>query len=294
MRRHEGLLTGLLLFVSAASGDAAPREWNLPIPEPRQLVGVETRLDPKFNERSGGDSTPFIVVDLGEAMGPLPAFKPLQEWTVIGADGWVHAQFVDIEKRCEYLCGTEEESESCYYVAILARKGDAADIGRPLAAVPGAFDLLEYTALAPERLASPEAVLKPTDQYTGLFENEDYRVIAYDGDALKFALRYQSGGNEHVHEIEVADCSAQVYGYFKLMSINCNGVSVLSGGAPLIVSQPDYNIPKAIPLAEFTFGNTRYYVVRYGSKAEDIIGLVAAAPSGWRGLFKGRERALLC
>ena len=291
MKRHEVFLTVLILCAASGSGGTAPRQWGLPLPEPHQLVGVEGRLDELYGD---GVTSQRIVVDLGGAVGPPSAFETLREWTVLGAGGWAHAQLVDIEKRCEYLCGTEEGSESCYYVAIIEQAGVTQDIGVMLAALPGSFDLLDYAALSPRPVASLKAVLTPSDRYTGLFENEDYRVIAYDGDTLKLAFRRRADGNEHVYEAEAAQCSAEIYGTFKLTSVNCDALSVLSDGEPLIVSYADYNIPKTIPLAEFTFGNSKYYVVRYGAKAQDIIGLVAAAPWGWRGLFKGRDRALIC
>lgn len=302
---HGRLNSGFAFLLAAAVSApcaAAPHEWGLPIPAPRQLMSAETRLDPKYNERSGGDSGTYMVVDLGQAGGPPPNIDETQMWTILGERGWAHGRLADIEKRCEYLCGVEDGAESCYYVALIAPDEDPARIGRPLAATPGTFDLLEYTVLDDGAPPDRHFQLKLSDRFAGILkrayagsvEEEDYRLDYYDGDAMKLSVRWRNENSEQIYEIEGRKCSAKSYGYFQLTEISCDAFSALAGDEVLLVSQADYNAPKATPLAEFTVGGSKYYVVRFGAKAEDIVGLVAAAPSGWRGLFQGRGRDLLC
>ncbi len=302
MVRHiqviKSALTGAVCAL-AASTTATPQEPapehrldEIVLPAPNQLVGTERRASTTLYDEQGALTQRYIVIDLGKVEGrPTPKFEDFQNWTILGERGWAHAVKIDIEKRCEYLCGGEEES--CYYVAIVSLSDPDADIGLPLAAIEGVYDLENYARPASSDLT--QIPLVPSDQYTGLFEKEEYRIVSAGDDGMKIAFRWRNDSNEHQFEVDAAQCKAQSFGEFGLENTQCNAITVLSGsGAPLIASYADYNSSKTTPLVAFEYDGARFYAVRYGAKAQDIIGLVAATPQGWRGHFKGRDRALLC
>jgi|GEM_PF-4116813 len=303
MARHIQRIKGGFALMAALSASATPpltaqepaapaRLGGIPLPAPYQLIGVEARASTTLYENQAALSPKHIVIDLGDAEGRAPPdFEDFQHWTILGERGWAQATKIEFEKRCEFLCGGEEES--CYYVAIVTLNDQSADIGAPLAAIEGEYALEAYAA--PSSSALEQLPLEPSDQYTGLFEKEDYRVLSAKGDDLRLAFRWRNDSNDHVFEVEAAHCAAHSFENFGLENTVCGSISILSGdGAPLIASYADYNSSKTIPLVAFDYGGSRFYAVRYGAKAQDIIGIIAATPQGWRGDFKGRERALLC
>ena len=159
--------------------------------------------------------------------------------------------------------------------------------------IEGAFELEDYVILTPEPLeGTPLAI---SENFSGLFPKEDYRVSSHSDNAATIAIRWPTDSGAYTVDVEAADCTTHRYEALGLENTTCNSISILFGsGTPLIVSQADYNLSKTTPVAAFTYGGVRHYVIRYGAKAQDIIGVVKSAPEGWRGLFRGRDRALLC
>ena len=289
-----GLVCSITPTIAAAPEPPLQRQIDkIALPAPYQIVSVESRAPQAVYAEGDTPLGPAqIVIDLGEVKGrELPAYEELQTWTIIGEKGWSRAAKIEFQKRCDYLCGGEDES--CYYVAIASLADEHADIGAPLGAIKGDYALTEFSPL----IGTPLAALPFTasDQFSGLFEKEDYRIVSASADNVKLAFRQRNETNDHIYEVEDAACTALAYESLGLENATCKAISILSGsGVPLIASDADYNSSKTTPLVAFSYSGARYYAIRYGAKAEDIIGLVKAEPQGWRSRFKGRGRALMC
>jgi hypothetical protein len=53
-------------------------------------------------------------------------------------------------------------------------------------------------------------------------------------------------------------------------------------------------LPGRLALQDYVSLESRHYVVQYGAKVQDVIGLVSAEPAGWRARFRGRAWAQIC
>ena len=288
------LICGIIPTIAATPEPALPSQnYKIAMPALFQIVGLESRAPQTvYAEGDAALGPAQIVIDLGEANDrELPAYEELQTWTIIGEKGWSRAAKIEFQKRCDYLCG--DEDESCYYVVIVSLTDEHADIGAPLGAIEGDYALTEFSPLIGAELAA--LPFNASDQFSGLFEKEDYRIVSASADNVKLAFRRRNETSDHIYEVEDAACTALAYESLGLENTTCKAISILSGsGVPLIASYADYNGSKTTPLVAFSYNGARYYAIRYGAKAEDIIGLVKAESQGWRSRFKGRGRALMC
>ena len=287
---------GLVFVVLPASAEAqAPA-----LLAPYQVESVETRFE------IYGDDVPRVVVGFARApdsshpdAGVTAAELMPPAWvTIVGDEGWVQASMISVEKRCEFLCSLEGGDE-CHWVGLYVPRGSMADIGTPVAALPGRLELTEFIAL--EADAGDEvgvAHLQASDEVSSLLWERTpdwsptYRVDTWTADAglLDLTITQPTGDSTHVH---TEGCKSTPREW--LLTIDCNGLSLLaSGGKPLLLSWPDYNSAKADVIARFDYAGSRHYVVRLGSKAQDLVGLVSGEPAGWKARFRQRDWALLC
>lgn len=242
--------------------------------------------------------------DLGspDAGIPVPASDELEWMTLLGTRGWAHAVRVAIERRCEYLC-SPGGPEECRWVGLYAPQGPG-EVGDIVAALPGRLDLTAFRALESAPIEStPPSALDPTARLTA---SDSSSALLWDGYASGMTLRVTdwdapSGrfagylGSDYADErpIEADGCGAAAYEW--LLAIECDGFTVLAaGGEPLLVSLADYNVSSAVPLVRFEYAGSRHYVVWFGAKAQDVVGLVSGEPAGWRARFRPRDWAQMC
>ncbi len=286
---------GLSLLAPASVGAQTPH-----LLAPYQIESVETRFE------IYGDDLPMVVVaftrapDSAHPEAGLSAseLEPPEIVTIVGEAGWIHAGLTGIEKRCEFLCSLEN-GEECHWTGLYSPLGPLAEIGTPVAALPGRLDLTEFVGLE----AIPEGMdgvahLQASDEASPLLWERTpdwsptYRVDTWtaEGGILDLTIIQPTGDSTRVQGGGCESASREW-----LLAIECNGMSFLaSGGKLLLLSWADYNSAKADVIARFDYAGSRHYVVRLGSKAQDLVGLVSGEPAGWRARFRQRDWALLC
>lgn len=258
-----------------------------------------------------GDATErMVAIGLGRAPDagspdvgiPVPASDALEWMTLLGTRGWVHAVRVAIERRCKYLCDYDGPGE-CRWVGLYTPQGPG-EVGDIVAALPGRLDLTAFRALAPVLVESttPQGL----DPMARLTVADTSAALLWDGYASGMTLRVTewnaaSGriagflGSEYADDRPVDEDGCRAGAYEWLLAIECDEFAVLaSGGEPLLVSLADYNMSSVEPLARFDYGGSRHYVVRFGAKVQDVVGLVSGEPAGWRARFRPRDWAQLC
>ncbi|MFW6083627.1 MAG: hypothetical protein ACODAA_00250 [Gemmatimonadota bacterium] len=278
---------------------AAVSAQTAPVSAPYQIDGYERPPG------HGMDAAASLVVvglgrapDLGspEAGGAIPASGDLEWMTLLGTSGSVFASRVKVERRCEYLCSLDGPEE-CHWVGLYAPHG-LEDVGEIVAALPGRLDLSEFTPLDPHDAATdPMASLAVADSSAGLLWSGYGAGMKFQATKWDLASGRLTGslGSPHgdAESLEADDCRATAYEW--LLAIDCGEFAVLaSGGHPLLVSLGDYNSPAVEAVARFEHGGSRHYVVRFGAKAQDVVGLVSAEPAGWHARFRPRDWAQLC
>lgn len=298
------LLAAVVLFPTAyGHGSRAPLAS---LSAPYQVDGYEWPAG-----SSGVAGSRLVAIGLGrapdlgspEAGVPVPASDELEWMTLLGTHGWVHAARVSIERRCEYLCDFDGPEE-CRWVGLYAPQAPAGQVGDIVAALPGRLDLADFQALEAvpvealtPRDLDPTAMLTAADTsaallWDGYASGMTFRVTDWEAASGRIAGLLGSDYSED-QPIEADDCRAAVYEW--LLAIECDEFAVLaSGGEPLLVSLADYNMSSAEPLARFDYGGSRHYVVRFGAKVQDVVGLVSAEPAGWWARFRPRDWAQLC
>ena len=260
------------------------------LPAPHQLIGVEQRLDEDIYERADGLTEQRFVIDLNKT-GLPPRSEEIRDWTIAGSRGAAPATLVTIERRCEFLCG--DELESCYYVAIVSLHSDAVDIGKPLAAFNGTFDLRNYHKLADGAPAiSP---LQIGQIYPGILPGEKYSIKAFDNGSITFGFHWGTNENDNAHYVQSTQCQSYSYDVFGLFETRCIDLFVLSADEEiLLASYGDYNSSKTAPIAKFERDGIQFVIIRYDAKAQDVYGVIYRASEGWRNLIRTRNRPLLC
>jgi hypothetical protein len=296
------LLAALVLLLTAFGGGS-----RAPLPAlsaPYQIDGYE------WPGGEGVAGSRLVVIGLGRApdLGspyagvPVPASDQLEWMTLLGTRGWVHAARVKLERRCEYLCDYDGPEE-CRWVGLYAPQGPG-EIGDIVGALPGRLDLAAFAALEP--LPLEPRTPQDLDPIARLTAADTSAALLWDAYGSGMTLRVTEWGaargrivgflgSDYADEqpIEADACRAAAYEW--LLAIECNEFAVLaSGGEPLLVSLADYNMSSAEPLARFDYGGSRHYVVRFGAKAQDVVGLVSGEPAGWRARFRPRDWAQLC
>ncbi|MDH3297464.1 MAG: hypothetical protein OEM23_02410 [Gemmatimonadota bacterium] len=267
---------------------------------PYQIESVETRFDIYDGEmpmigvafkRAPDSSDPEAGMASSELAPP--------EWvTIIGEAGWLHASLSSVEKRCEFPCSLDGGDE-CHWTGLYVPAGVLADVGTPVAAIPGRLELTEFTRLdedtgETESLARLEAggeyapmLWERTPDWTPA-----YRVDSWDEATGLLNLTIVQPGGEP-QSIPARECRTTPREW--LLTVDCGGLSLLaSAGRPLLLSWPDYNSAKVDVIARFDYAGSRHYVVRFGSKAQDLVGFVSGEPAGWRARFRQRDWAQLC
>lgn len=169
----------------------------------------------------------------------------------------------------------------------------------PFAALPGRLNLTDYVGSAElARVADPLAGLAPGDSAETLLwgpwgdDGARLRVTRWDLSDGAFAgdVLFADG---NVSPLDGEGCESSSHDW--LLEIDCGHFALLaSGDRPLMLSWADYNLPKVEPLVRFTYNGSRHYVVQFGAKAQDVVGLVSAEPSGWRARFRPRTWAQIC
>lgn len=272
---------------------------------PYQIEGIEISANP-----FGAGVARMVVVGLGRAPDlaspevgiPVPAGDDLEWLTLLGTTGRAHAYRVRVERRCEFLCGYEEsaDSEECHWVGLYSTHAPL-DVGDVVAAVPGRLELIDYLPLAPisrpSQAGDPLAELTTSREPVALLW-DDYgarmtlRVEAWDAAAGRIAAFLGTPYGEG-QPLNGQGCRAAAYEW--LLAIECDAFAVLaSGGEPLLVSLADYGMPGVVPIARFEYAGSRHNVVRFGAKAQDVVGFVSAEPAGWRARFRPRDWTLMC
>jgi hypothetical protein len=288
----------LLFFLLLPSAHALAHEALLPAPY--QVEGLVRFKNDRYRLDDGlGLNSPLVVVDLGEARdAPHPGSGRFQTMTIIGSTGIGLGKLHDIRKTCDYLCG--DDGQECHYEALFMLDKPVETIGTPLAAIPGVQVLtgfLPATPGGPQAEAGFPAGLLGED-FSPLAwtphgrDGPQLRITGWDSDQRKLDLeaRWRTGDS---FMVEAPECRLRRVG--ELTEMQCNGAAlVLTGGAPLLFSYPDYNAAAAEVVATFEFGKSTLYLVRLGLKAQTVFGLLYGDKEGWRGLFRPRDYALLC
>lgn len=300
------LVTAGIAVGATPSHQAVPSSDQVaPLPAPYQVDGYE-----RLPYDGGTVGTEVVVVGFGRApdLGspdagiPLPASEALEWMTLLGTRGWVHAARVKIERRCEYLCSWDGPEE-CRWVGLYSPQRPD-DPGGIVAALPGRLALTGFTALEPAAVQQPGPIafdpmasLEVTDTSATLLWDSYGAGMTFRATEWDAASGHISGllGSDHGEDqrLEADDCAVAAYEW--LLAADCGNFALLaSGGEPLLVSLGEYNMPSVEPLARFEFAGSRHYVVRFGAKAQDVVGLVSGEPAGWRARFRPRDWAQIC
>lgn len=245
-----------------------------------------------------------VVVGLGRARDPgdsetgvSPPDDDALDWmTVLGSRGFVFASRERTERRCEHLCG--DELEECHWVGLYAPEGPLESIGVPIATLPGRLDLADYLgSVQLQSSSAPLASLAASDTAVALLwgpwpeAETQVKVTRWEATTGAFAGAVRSGSA--TSPLTAEQCESKPRDW--LLEIDCGSFAVLaSGDRPLLLSWADYNLAAAEPLARFVYHGSRHYVIRFGAKAQDVVGLVSAEPAGWRARFRPRDWALIC
>jgi len=285
---------GLLSFASAT---ADPVSGQVPSPAPYPVNGLERDLSERYGERAG---TVLVRVDLGAAdTTPPPEREGRWSMTILGSDGAVEGELVDIVKRCEYLCGVAG-GETCHMEGLLAPRGPMEAIGTPLAAWPESVPVAGYRPIAGDTVAGDEVPLAlpapdsgpaspvwpPAEPYT-----PRYRLLPHDSAGVAAVL--VSYVDDDRYTARATDCELRRFDALALLA--CTGIAVLlEGDRPLLVSFPDYNMPAAEPVARFDLEGQLHYLARLGLKAQTVYGVLWRDAAGWHALFRPRDYPLLC
>lgn len=212
--------------------------------------------------------SPLVAVDLGHGeRKPHPGSDNFREVTLLGTAGIGHGTLYGIEKHCAYLCG--DEAEECHYVALYALRVPLAQIGTPFLAIPGRHELTGYTRLTGKptgtEVALPKRDFAPLAWYPYKDYDPAYRIAEWDADARRLVLESRNRTGP-VTSSEGMACS--VTRTDDLTSFSCDPFAVIAAdGAPLLISNPNYNVRAAELVAAFELAGLRYYVARYGAKA---------------------------
>ena len=283
----------MVRFVLVLSALATPLTAQETVAAPYQVDGLQYGVT---------DVGPLVIVPLARAPGPvlqdgnwpMPDPERLARVTLLGSAGWTVGTLHSVERRCEFLCAYEGPQE-CHWVALIAPASDVAALGTVLAAIPGALQLEGY-ALRPDT-GDPMARLDegsagPTVWESWTDEPVTWSVRAFPADHTAITLESRWGDGVQA-TVEGRACTSSTREW--LLSVDCGSVSVLaSGGRVLLVSQADYNRPTSEPVARFDHAGSRHYLVRFGAKAQDVLGLLSAEPEGWRARFHPRDWAQIC
>lgn len=305
---------GILPGVLGVAGVSASQTVDLPAPY--QVAGIERRLpDRDVERRAPYLRDAVVVVDLDDAdRAPVPDRERFQRATIVGTAGVAEAVLLDIERRCEFLCG--DEIASCRHVAIYTGI-DVADVGTPLLALPGSWVLTGYTPVIPDarpqpspptgnrssraqaaesvnlpELLDPDAeLIRPI--WSPYPENTTrHRLVPAPSAPAGIALETLAW-DERVDSYPAAECTYRVVG--GIGSLDCAGFSILlDGGRPLLVSFPDYNRDIADVVASFEYRDTTYRVIRLGLKAQTVFGFLYRTDDAWRASIRPRDFDLLC
>lgn len=279
-----------LLWIAVATATATGEPA---LPPPYQVEGVISGFNRYHNDLLGV-SSPRVVIDLGAVEGKeFPEYEQFGIMTVIGSAGIGRFHLESIGKICEFLCG--DEAEECHYVAYIVPVTGLDDIGTPLVALPGDFELTDFTPPAQHEVAIDDALrergfarpLWPDEEEEG---GTRYRFEPLAGGAVAVETRWGEGDT---YRYESSGCRATTWR--GLTTVMCEGLEgILADGAPAFVSLPDYNSPAARILASFDHAGASYYLVQLAIKAQTVHGLVVRTDEGWRALIRPRDYALLC
>lgn len=168
---------------------------------------------------------------------------------------------------------------------------------------PGARVHLAEVGVQPHHVAESGAA---GDPLAGLAPGDRAETLLWgpwdDGEARLRVTRWDPHDGAFAGEVRVAGhtspltaeaCESRPHDW--LLEVDCGSFALLaSGDRPLLLSWADCNLPKVEPLGRFTHDGARHYVVRFGAKAQDVVGLVSAKPAGWRARFRPRDWALIC
>lgn len=306
MQATSVLVTAISLIAAAPAIGAIAIPAGTPQDAGSRVLRAPYQIDSVQRTKELYNSVPVevVVVALGRAGDrhspnagiPLPNDDDLTWMTILGTRGFVHASRSAIERRCEHLCG--DDMEECHWVGLYGSPASLDAIGDPVAALPGRLNLTDYVGLADVRAAAdPLAGLAPGDSAQALLwgpwdDGEAHlSVTRWDPSGGAFAGELRFDG--HASPLVAEGCESSSHDW--LLEIDCGSFALLaSGDRPLLLSWADYNLPKVEPLARFTHNGSRHYAVRFGAKAQDVVGLVSAEPAGWRARFRPRDWALIC
>lgn len=283
---------GTMLAISPAGAQSDPQNLEAPY----QVDGFIEVFDTTEPVDVGRVS---VLVDLGTAENQRPPDdQGPGPMTVIGTEGFAVLPYGEIQKHCDYLCGTAE-GETCHYVGIFDLSSKDS-VGRPLAAVSSADRISNFKSLEdlPE-VESPyeyQSTLRGTDVRPlwdpHASEQIRYRLSPWDPKRRGFDLETLWAGSNSVSE-ELSDC--RVVSYAGLDFATCQSRSViLDRGRPLIVDFPDYNVPSARPMAAFDHQGIEYIVFELGLKAQTVYGLLFRTNAGWQARVRPRDYPGLC
>lgn len=262
----------LFLFLTPATGTSAEPL----LPAPLSIEGWQT-LNP--SDASAEKPSPMLVVDFGSAR-PGVGRPPVV--TIVGEKETARGVLTETVRTCRYLCG-EDNDGSCHYSGLYALDKTQDQIGTPLLALPGAFDIesLKKSPPEPASLPTPGSPMEITT----------YQItFAADG---HMSLQADTGGMEEIYHVDGKNCTAMKND--RLTSVTCDAFAALfAGSTPLLLSWPDYNTAKTNILASFTSGGRDYTIIRLGLKAQDVTGLVVQDGDKWIFMAIPRDYPSLC
>ena len=256
------------------------------LPAPWQIEGWRI-----FQADNSQNSTTHLAVDFGSKNIPADQKATI---TVLGSQGTAHGFLIETVRSCHYLCGEEGDGE-CHYTGLYQLDKTPEQLGVAWTALPGKHEISAFGKTSPV----PSDLPKPGDETplvwdgpSAPMEIHTYKIKSSEN--ARLSLELDTGGIEGPPvPVEGSACKAQAV--TPLTSVTCDGYAAFfEGSSPLLLSWPDYNTPKADFLATFTHGDKKYFVLRLGLKAQDVVGLLVKTKDGWRFLVVPRDYASLC
>jgi hypothetical protein len=249
-----------------------------------------------FTDDSPGLQQPLAQIEIGATEHhpkklPLPSREIFKPMVLVGSAGVANSPtFYEFEKRCEYLCGDEEEE--CHYTALVGWGHE--DIGVPMIAFTGiegeAREFVSYNETSssmtiPTLELSHQELAWPQDNYLGLVTR---------GREATFSFGYGKTASARF-DFKAPDCVWTDYRDTGLARLSCNSAeALLHEGRPLLYSTADYNLPTVRVVNRFSLNGAHYYTVVLALKAYTAYGLLTHINDAWKFIVKPADWANLC
>ena len=229
-------------------------------------------------------SGPQVRVDIG---GERSRSWLLRSATVVGPFGGVGAKLVRVERKCEVVCG-EEDDPVCHFEAVLRASRPVDDA---LGVLPGTRRIGMVTRLergSGRPIAHPEewVTADPITAGTVRFRWERFP----DG---VFLTSNYSGRDFYAPPIQLSDCMVRPVSAFTVMT--CPAAELLyEGKRGLVASFAEYGEQLVEPTVRFRLGGKDAVLLRLGVKGEVVAALLIKDENGWRLEYRPADYPTIC